>query len=101
MINYFFKLNGDLEHYEEYIGESVANYKTLSLPFDKVKAEYSKIKAQMDEVRAVAEQSVSENIEEEPPSEIEYEQEPSEILEGEEPSENIEEGFEIEDDIEP
>lgn len=51
-LSQIYKLREDYENYEKALASAITNRQTLTFPLDKVQAEYSKIKAKMDEVRA-------------------------------------------------
>ena len=50
-LSQIYKLKEDDENYERTLASAITNHQTLTFPLEKVQAEYSKIKAKMDEVR--------------------------------------------------
>lgn len=50
-LSQIYKLKEDDENYERTLASAITNHQTLTFPLEKVQAEYSKIKAKIDEVR--------------------------------------------------
>ena len=61
-LSQIFRIQGDMENYEKALESALANHQSLTLPFEKVQIEYSKIKAQMDELRSQQTKDVEEEF---------------------------------------